>query len=80
MKKEKSLGAEPNYQVGESVRFQFGMERVTGVIVEDRGPLGVGGRRLYGIQFQLSHSEPWYIELPEAEMERVPEGELESQT
>ncbi len=60
-------------RVGDTVRFRFGEAIANGVVREDRGPLGVGGRHLYLIQFS---TEPYYsssIELPADEIEVVPE-------
>jgi hypothetical protein len=36
---------------------------------EDRGPLGIGGHRLYGIRYSRPDSDPSYIEMPEEELE-----------
>ena len=36
--------------VGSRVRFQMPMEIMEGVIVEDRGFLGVGGCRVWGVE------------------------------
>ncbi len=46
---------------GTRVKFQFGPYSREGTIVEDRGHLGGGGRRLYGIQFEMEGER--YIEL-----------------
>jgi|GEM_PF-2483102 len=60
----------PKFQVGDRVEFLFGVRRVHGEIVEDRGQIGVGGRRLYGIRFELTaNEEPEYIEIPEKDIE-----------
>jgi hypothetical protein len=45
--------AEKTFRVGDRVRFQLGVEMVEGVITEDRGAIGVGGRRLYRIEGEL---------------------------
>lgn len=58
--------------VGDKVRFQFGVRRITGEVIEDRGNLGVGGRRLLRIRFPITRSEDHEIELPEADVELVP--------
>ena len=52
-------------QVGDSVRFRFGIEDVTGIVKEDRGPIGRKGRNLYRIQFSggLYVPEPFHVEL-----------------
>jgi hypothetical protein len=39
------------FRVGDRVRIPFGTESVEAIVVEDRGNLGVGGRRIYGIRF-----------------------------
>lgn len=62
--KRRTAVAEPSFHVGDQVCFQRGPDLVEGVIVEDRGPLGIGGRRLYGIEYALSTGGPRYIELP----------------
>src|SRR5688500_5338389 len=49
--------------VGDSVRIRFGAKTVSGQIVEDRGGIGVKGRRLYRIRL-LIDDEPTSIELP----------------
>jgi hypothetical protein len=43
------------------------------VVTEDRGPLGINGRHLYGIKFRLGpeSEEPSYIELPASDLELV---------
>src|SRR5688572_15005364 len=56
------------YRVGDRVKFTFGTAHAEGAIVEYRGPLGVGGRRLWGIEFRLDDvSDAMYIELAEEE-------------
>ncbi len=64
--------SERKFRVGDIVRFVFGVTKVEGTIIEDRGPIGVGGRRLYRIRFQFQlDEEPMYIELPAADIEPV---------
>ena len=36
------------FRVGDHVRMLHGFRGMIAEIVEDRGPIGVGGRRLYG--------------------------------
>ena len=55
--------------VGATVRFRFGVRNVHGRVVEDRGPIGVGGRRLYAVEFPLTDQEMSVVELPESEIE-----------
>jgi hypothetical protein len=56
------------FHVGDRVRFVFGLAETAGTIVEDRGAIGVGGRRLYGVRFAFSEGDPMYIELPESDL------------
>lgn len=44
------------FKVGERVRIRFGGRRIRAVIVEDRGPIGLGGRRLYAVRATLDKS------------------------
>lgn len=58
---------------GQSVRFQFGARRVDGIVKEDRGPIGVEGRRLYLVEFGSAPpvDEIERIELPAEDLEPV---------
>jgi hypothetical protein len=38
---------------GDRVRLLWGVTPVEGIVVEDRGNLGVGGRRLYRVRIQV---------------------------
>jgi hypothetical protein len=73
MAKARSNGTadRPLFKEGDQVRFPFGAGIVTGQVVEDRGRLGVGGRRLYGIHFEMNPGEQAYIEMPEEELTRT---------
>lgn len=57
---------ERRFQRGDRVNFKFGLRFVEGEVIEDRGPIGVGGRRLYGIRFQpdVEADGTFVIELP----------------
>jgi hypothetical protein len=70
MAKKKSAEKDkpPLYKIGELVTFVFGSGHLNGKIVEDRGCLGIGGRRLYGIRFEFDSGEQRYIEIPEEEL------------
>jgi hypothetical protein len=41
------------FHVGDRVRIPFGTEFIEATVVEDRGNLGVGGKRLYGVRFRV---------------------------
>ena len=62
----------PKFKVGDRVRFLSGNGEVEGVVVEDRGPLGVGGRRIYGLHFEWIPGETRYTERPEVDLTLVP--------
>lgn len=53
------------WKVGDRVRFRFGDRRIRGTIIEDRGNLATGGRRLYRIRFRFDLDPDAIIELPE---------------
>jgi hypothetical protein len=60
------------FRVGERVAFRFGTAELEGVIVEDRGNLGSGGKRLYGVRFHVDDvSEPMYMEYEAEDLRRV---------
>jgi hypothetical protein len=57
----------PEFTVGDRVSFTFGLGNWDGIVIEDRGPIGVGGRRLYGVRFPINvtfEGEEQYAELP----------------
>jgi hypothetical protein len=60
------------YKVGDSVRFKWGVTPVVGEIVEDRGNIGVGGRRLWAVHVCLGGYDDRTVTLPEEEMEPAP--------
>jgi hypothetical protein len=62
------------YAEGDRVRFVWGITPVEGLIVEDRGNLGVGGRRLYRIRAEMGpDSPPLEITLPAEDLNLVAE-------
>ncbi len=63
--------APPRFHIGDWVKFDYGPKKVSAMIVEDRGSLGIQGRRLYRVQLDE--------ELGEASMFEVPENELETE-
>ncbi|WP_395088552.1 hypothetical protein [Armatimonas sp.] len=60
------------FKVGDRVKFQRVLHWLEGVIVEDRGNIGIGGRRLYGIQVSVDPQEnaddTLYFERPESDL------------
>jgi hypothetical protein len=57
--------------VGDKVRFRLGARSVAGQVREDRGPIGIGGRRLYLVAYELGKGNWYSIELPAAEIEAI---------
>ena len=64
------------FKVGDHIKFQRVSHWLEGVIVEDRGNIGIGGRRLYGIQVSVDPNEnaedTLYFERPESDLIRIP--------
>jgi hypothetical protein len=61
----------PKFRLGDWVTFHYGAWPVVAQIIEDRGPLGVGRRRLYRIRFDQELNEPISFEMPEDDMEKA---------
>jgi hypothetical protein len=59
----------PRYRVGDWVSFLYGARRAVAQVVEDRGPIGVNGRRLYGVRLEVAPEYITTFEMPEDEME-----------
>lgn len=59
------------FHVGNMVRFHFGPNKVNGVVKEDRGPIGLGGRQLYLVQYSLEPDHQSAVELPADQLELV---------
>jgi hypothetical protein len=55
--------------VGDRVRFDWPSYQVWGTIIEDRGPLGVNGRRLYVVSIPADPFEPERRTLGEDQLE-----------
>jgi hypothetical protein len=62
-------------RIGDRVRFRFGNSSMIGIVREDRGPIGVGGRRLYLVQYLLSSGGlPSLVEIPAEELQVTNQG------
>ncbi len=57
-----SATTEKLFRVGDLVQVPW-RHPIVGEIIEDRGPIGRGGRRLYGIQIPSESEEPFVFEL-----------------
>ena len=69
---------EVRFHKGDRVRFRLGIRSVRGVVKEDRGPIGVNGRRLYRVEFREELPLPSQIELPADQLQPA-HGRVESQ-
>ncbi len=61
----------PSIRVGDRVRFALGAGSATGIVREDRGPIGVGGRWLFRVQYPVDAESPAFVELPAKDLEVV---------
>jgi hypothetical protein len=59
------------YRVGDRVRILHGFRGMIGEVIEDRGRIGMGGRRLYTVKFRLDEWNEHTSELPEESLEAV---------
>jgi hypothetical protein len=59
------------FRVGQLVRLKHGWKGVIAEVVEDRGPIGYRGRRLYGVKFWLDQWNEMTTEFPEESLEEV---------
>ena len=73
-KKKQPREPAPLFKVGDRVTFPLGDGEVRGIIVEDRGCLGVGGRRLYGIHIEFGPGDSRYTEMAEVHIKAVPQA------
>jgi hypothetical protein len=63
-----STKTKPLFKVGSKVWILRGTRPVHAEIIEDRGRLGVGGRRLYRIRIPVTDDETIAFELPEEDI------------
>ncbi len=66
------------FRVGDWVSFDYGLRRVTAQVMEDRGGVGVRGRRLYRVRPRLDQGESADFEIPEEELEVAAEPRVGS--
>ncbi len=62
------------FRLGDRVRAMYSFPGAVGEIVEDRGPIGAGGRRYYHVRF-TTDDEVIMIDWPEEEL--IPLGKDE---
>ena len=56
------------FRVGDRVHVRFGPQNLIGTIVEDRGLITSGGRRLFRVRVDLDATDTTFIEFPEDEL------------
>jgi hypothetical protein len=67
------------FHEGDRVRLLWGVTPVEGIVIEDRGNLGVGGRRLYRVRVQLDDiTEPMETEEPAEDLTLVAKAPAKS--
>jgi hypothetical protein len=60
------------YRVGDQIQFLWGTDKLQGLVIEDRGDLGVGGRQIVRLRTQFdSYAEPVEFELSADDIELV---------
>jgi hypothetical protein len=65
--------SEMKFRKGDRVRFHFVTRFVEGVVKEERGPIGIKGRRRYLVEFlpEAYAESPFHIELPAERLQLV---------
>ena len=64
----KTKKTKARFKVGDWVSFRYGVRDVVVQIIEDRGPIGYQGRRLYRIEMPREDNEPDRFEAAEEGM------------
>jgi hypothetical protein len=62
----------PAFQIGQRVKLPLGSRTVIGEIVEDRGPFGGGGQRIYQIEVPQEPDDPLIVLRDEGDLEAAP--------
>jgi hypothetical protein len=59
------------FRVGDRVRLLYNVPGMIAEVVEDRGPILAGGRRMYGVKFRIDEWNEVVTERPEDTLEAV---------
>jgi len=67
-----SKSREPRFKEGDRVAVPLGARMVDGEVIEDRGPIGVNGRRLFRVRLAQDGDESdREFEVPEEDLQRA---------
>lgn len=58
-------------RVGDTVRFRWVFDELTGTVIEDRGTIGVGGRRLLTVTAPMDAVNSVTLELPSESLQVI---------
>jgi hypothetical protein len=61
------------FRIGDRVRLRHGFPGLIAEVIEDRGHIGVGGRRLYTVKLRPDEWNDFITELGEESLEAVEE-------
>ena len=67
-KSKSASQSKPMFQIGQRVSFTLVHELMHGLISEDRGLLGEGGKRIYQVQADFGLDQPRIFELAEEDL------------
>jgi hypothetical protein len=59
------------FREGDHAMLRFGSSDIVVEVIEERGPIGVGGRRLVRIRMPITAADPVEFEIAEAELEPI---------
>jgi hypothetical protein len=65
------MTSEHVFHEGDHALYRLGSEDVEVEVIEERGPIGMNGRRLVRVRMPVVASDPIEFELPEAELQPV---------
>ncbi len=70
VKKSTKRTSSKKVAVGDRVEFKLAGRRIVGKVVEDRGKLGAGGRRIVAIRTKIGRKDSSVVEIPADEVKR----------
>lgn len=71
MSRKQRTRAKDELEVGDAVKVAFGGRQVMGTIIEDRGYIGVRGRRMVRVRISLGPDDEIAFDLPAEELVRA---------